>query len=74
MTFSREEMREIFTAALLHDFGKISIPERVLVKAKKIEEDGLRRIRDRFDYVARRRGGRRRACCSSSVSRATGGP
>ena len=51
VSFSREEMREIFTAALLHDFGKISIPERVLVKAKKIEEDGLRRIRDRFDYV-----------------------
>jgi HD-GYP domain-containing protein (c-di-GMP phosphodiesterase class II) len=51
VSFSREEMREIFTAALLHDFGKISIPERVLVKAKKIEVDGLRRIRDRFDYV-----------------------
>jgi HD-GYP domain-containing protein (c-di-GMP phosphodiesterase class II) len=51
VSFSREEMREIFTAALLHDFGKISIPERVLVKAKKIEADGLRRIRDRFDYV-----------------------
>jgi len=51
VTFSREDMREIFTAALLHDFGKISIPERVLVKAKKIEADGLQRIRDRFDYV-----------------------
>jgi HD-GYP domain-containing protein (c-di-GMP phosphodiesterase class II) len=51
VTFSREEMREVFTAALLHDFGKISIPERVLVKAKKIETDGLQRIRDRFDYV-----------------------
>ena len=51
VSFSREEMREIFTAALLHDFGKISIPERVLVKAKKIESEGLRRIRDRFDYV-----------------------
>ncbi|HVO52706.1 MAG TPA: HD domain-containing phosphohydrolase [Thermoanaerobaculia bacterium] len=51
VSFSREEMREIFTAALLHDFGKISIPERVLVKAKKIEADGLQRIRDRFDYV-----------------------
>ncbi len=51
VSFSREEMREIFTAALLHDFGKISIPERVLVKAKKLEPDGLRRIRDRFDYV-----------------------
>ncbi|HEV8267384.1 MAG TPA: GAF domain-containing protein, partial [Thermoanaerobaculia bacterium] len=49
--FSREDLREIAAAALLHDFGKISIPERVLVKAKKIEEYELRRIRDRFDLA-----------------------
>lgn len=49
--FSREEMRELQTAALLHDFGKVSVPERVLVKAKKLEEDDLLRIRDRFDYA-----------------------
>lgn len=49
--FSREELREIDTAALLHDFGKVSIPERVLVKAKKVEEESLRRIRDRFDFA-----------------------
>lgn len=48
--FSREELRELKTAALLHDFGKISVPERVLVKAKKIEEEALHRIRDRFDF------------------------
>ena len=50
-TFSREELRELRTAALLHDFGKISIPERVLVKAKKLDEDALLRIRDRFDFA-----------------------
>lgn len=50
VSFSREEMREIGTAALLHDFGKISIPERVLVKAKKLSEEGLGKIRDRFDF------------------------
>jgi HD-GYP domain-containing protein (c-di-GMP phosphodiesterase class II) len=50
VSFSREELREIGTAALLHDFGKISIPERVLVKAKKLSEEGLRKIRDRFDF------------------------
>ena len=50
VTFSREELREIGTAALLHDFGKISIPERVLVKAKKLSEEELGRIRDRFDF------------------------
>lgn len=49
--FSREELREIETAALLHDFGKISIPEKVLVKAKKLEEWEIRRIRDRFDFA-----------------------
>jgi HD-GYP domain-containing protein (c-di-GMP phosphodiesterase class II) len=51
VTFSREEMRELQTAALLHDFGKISIPERVLVKAKKLEEEAVLRIRDRFDFA-----------------------
>ncbi len=51
VSFTREEMRELKTAALLHDFGKISIPERVLVKAKKLEEESLRRIRDRFDFA-----------------------
>jgi HD-GYP domain-containing protein (c-di-GMP phosphodiesterase class II) len=51
VTFTREELHEIRTAALLHDFGKIAVPERVLVKAKKLEESDLLRIRDRFDYV-----------------------
>ncbi|MEO6324389.1 MAG: HD domain-containing phosphohydrolase [Thermoanaerobaculia bacterium] len=51
VSYSREELREISTAALLHDFGKISIPERVLIKAKKLEPDELRRIRDRFDFA-----------------------
>jgi len=51
VSFSREELRELQTAALLHDFGKISIPERVLVKAKKLEEEAIARIRDRFDFA-----------------------
>ncbi|MCL4809610.1 MAG: GAF domain-containing protein, partial [Thermoanaerobaculia bacterium] len=51
VVFSREEMRELQTAALLHDFGKISIPERVLVKGKKLEEQEILRIRDRFDFA-----------------------
>ncbi len=49
LSFSREELYEIGTAALLHDFGKISIPERVLVKAKKLSDESLGKIRDRFD-------------------------
>jgi len=51
VAYSREDLREIRTAALLHDFGKIAIPERVLVKAKKLSEDELLRIRDRFDFA-----------------------
>jgi HD-GYP domain-containing protein (c-di-GMP phosphodiesterase class II) len=51
VVFSREEMRELQTAALLHDFGKISIPERVLVKGKKLDEDEVLRIRDGFDFA-----------------------
>lgn len=51
VTYSREELHEIRVAALLHDFGKIAVPERVLVKAKKLEEPEVLRIRDRFDFV-----------------------
>lgn len=49
--FSLEELREIRTAALLHDFGKIAVPERVLVKAKKLDEETTHRLRDRFDLA-----------------------
>ncbi len=51
VSYSREELHELKMAALLHDFGKISIPERVLVKARKLDPEALERIRDRFDYV-----------------------
>ena len=51
VAFTKEELHEIRTAALLHDFGKIAVPERVLVKAKKLEADEILRIRDRFDFV-----------------------
>lgn len=51
LSFDREELHELRMAALLHDFGKISVPERVLVKAKKLDPDALERIRSRFDYA-----------------------
>jgi response regulator RpfG family c-di-GMP phosphodiesterase len=34
--FSREEIEQIKYASLLHDFGKIGVPEEVLLKAKKL--------------------------------------
>ncbi len=52
-TFSAEDLREIEYASLLHDFGKIGVREKVLVKAKKLYEERLELVRARFDYVSR---------------------
>jgi HD-GYP domain-containing protein (c-di-GMP phosphodiesterase class II) len=51
--FSREDLRELEYASLLHDFGKIGVREKVLIKAKKLYDERLELIRQRFDYVAR---------------------
>jgi HD-GYP domain-containing protein (c-di-GMP phosphodiesterase class II) len=52
-SFGAEDLRELEYASLLHDFGKIGVREKVLVKAKKLYEDRLELVRARFDYVAR---------------------
>jgi HD-GYP domain-containing protein (c-di-GMP phosphodiesterase class II) len=49
--FSREQMKEIRYAALLHDFGKVAVREEVLVKAKKLYPGQLAVVETRFDYV-----------------------
>ncbi|MFQ5817699.1 MAG: HD domain-containing phosphohydrolase [Terriglobia bacterium] len=49
--FSREQMKEIRYAALLHDFGKVGVREEVLVKAKKLHPLQLNIVRQRFDYI-----------------------
>ncbi|MBK8482650.1 MAG: GAF domain-containing protein [Proteobacteria bacterium] len=49
--FSRDDLKELEYAGLLHDFGKVGVPERVLVKADKLYEADRDRILDRFDYV-----------------------
>jgi HD-GYP domain-containing protein (c-di-GMP phosphodiesterase class II) len=51
--FSREQMKELRYAALLHDFGKVGVREEVLVKAKKLRPVQFFRVLDRFDYVRR---------------------
>jgi HD-GYP domain-containing protein (c-di-GMP phosphodiesterase class II) len=53
VNFTREQMREIRYASLLHDFGKVGVREQVLVKAKKLYPDQLKLVRQRFDYVRR---------------------
>lgn len=52
-SFSPEDLRELEYASLLHDFGKIGVREKVLVKAKKLYDERLELLRLRFDYVAR---------------------
>ncbi len=49
--FSRDEMRELRYAALLHDFGKVGVREYVLVKAKKLQPHQLELVKHRFRYA-----------------------
>lgn len=49
--FTREQMKEIRYAALLHDFGKVGVREEILVKAKKLYPAQLTLVQNRFDYV-----------------------
>jgi len=46
--FTREDMRTLRYASLLHDFGKVGVREDVLLKAKKLYPAQFERIRDRF--------------------------
>ena len=53
LRFSREQMKELRYAALLHDFGKVGVREEVLIKAKKLYPLQFSRLLDRFDYIRR---------------------
>jgi len=50
--FTREQIRELRYAGLLHDFGKVGVREEVLVKEKKLYPHDLDVIRHRFAYLA----------------------
>jgi len=49
--FTREQLRELRYAGLLHDFGKVGVREQVLVKEKKLYPEDLEIIRHRFAYL-----------------------
>lgn len=49
--FSKDELRELRYAALLHDFGKVGVREYVLVKAKKLLPAQLDLLKGRFRYA-----------------------
>jgi HD-GYP domain-containing protein (c-di-GMP phosphodiesterase class II) len=51
--FTREQLREIRYAGLLHDFGKVGVREQVLVKAKKLYPLQLDLVKQRYAYVRR---------------------
>jgi HD-GYP domain-containing protein (c-di-GMP phosphodiesterase class II) len=53
LSFSREDLRTIRYASLLHDFGKVGVREEVLVKAKKLHPSQLDRVRERFRLARR---------------------
>jgi HD-GYP domain-containing protein (c-di-GMP phosphodiesterase class II) len=53
VTFTKDDLRELNYASLLHDFGKIGVREQVLVKAKKLYPSELKLIEARFDLAIR---------------------
>ncbi len=48
LKFTSQQIKEIRYASLLHDVGKIGVRENVLVKAKKLYDEKLLLIEDRF--------------------------
>ncbi|MEK7485598.1 MAG: HD domain-containing phosphohydrolase, partial [Planctomycetota bacterium] len=51
--FTRDQIKEIRYASLLHDFGKVAVREQVLLKAKKLYPYALESIQDRFTLAKR---------------------
>jgi HD-GYP domain-containing protein (c-di-GMP phosphodiesterase class II) len=45
MRLPEEEVEAIVTAARLHDLGKISVPDRILLKAERLGEDELGEVK-----------------------------
>src|SRR5258706_14481797 len=51
--FSREQLKEIRYAALLHDIGQVGVREQVLIKAKKLYPSDLGLVRHRHAFIRR---------------------
>ena len=49
--FTRQDIREIRYASILHDFGKVGVREEVLVKAKKLYPSQMELVKKRFQYI-----------------------
>ena len=51
VSFSENQMQEMYYAALLHDIGKIGVPEAVLDKQKKIPDSEMEALKWRLKYI-----------------------
>ena len=51
IVFTKDQLREIRYAALLHDFGKVGVREHVLRKEKKLHHFEMRLLEHRFKYA-----------------------
>jgi HD-GYP domain-containing protein (c-di-GMP phosphodiesterase class II) len=51
--FTRDQLQEIRYASLLHDFGKVGVREKVLIKGKKLYVGEQMVIQQRFSYIKR---------------------
>lgn len=51
LSFSKDQLRELRYAGLLHDFGKVGVREQVLVKQKKLYGADLALVRGRFQFL-----------------------
>lgn len=51
ISFSKDQLREIRYAALLHDFGKVGVREHVLRKQKKLHHAEMLLLEQRFKYA-----------------------
>ncbi|MSP63559.1 MAG: GAF domain-containing protein [Myxococcales bacterium] len=51
LRFTVADLKQIEYAGLLHDFGKVGVREKVLVKAKKLYEHDRDLLLSRFDYI-----------------------
>jgi HD-GYP domain-containing protein (c-di-GMP phosphodiesterase class II) len=49
--FTDDQIKELRYACLLHDFGKLAVPEHILVKSKKLLPGQLELIQARFEAI-----------------------
>jgi hypothetical protein len=51
ISYTPKQLKEIAYAGLLHDFGKVAVSERVLIKADRLYPEAMERIQGRFKYI-----------------------